>query len=267
MKKRILGIALVVSILASLLLGSAVLADDPTEVKITWDGGGGVGVTVDTGDAEAGFATFGDRIIGSYSTVDSNNNPYSYNVDNFSAYLNAYVENGYIGSSSERLTSKESMYGAPGQTSWSYVSVVDGTASMAYRTTTNYASLIDPSYGYQLSGGHNIIVDAGSYLIDRGVEASDGTNAYTLITGSGTAVLDNMTSGASATGVTLGRGGGSYTDANFSATGDGSFTLSATGDTSVVFNGMGVSSGGGTLSFVANWVNSFNIADYSVTAQ
>jgi len=266
-KKRILGIALIVAMLASLLVGSTVLAADPTEVTTTWSGSGSVGVTVNTGDTTAGVITEGSGISGSYTTKDSNDNPYGYGVDTFTAYLNASVEDGYIDTGSERLTSKESMYGAPGQTSWSFVVVDDGTASMAYRTWTNYASLKDPSYGYQLSGGHNIIADADAYLINRGVQASDGTNASTLITGSGTAVLDNMVSEASATGVRLGWGGGCYTDANFSATGTGTFTLSATGDTSATTAMAPGMVGASSFTIVANWASSFSIADYSVTAQ
>ena len=67
MKKRILGIALVVAMLASLLIGGSVLAADPTEVIVTWEGSGWVELEVDTCDAEAGFETAGDGIKGSKS--------------------------------------------------------------------------------------------------------------------------------------------------------------------------------------------------------
>jgi len=267
LKKRILGIALVVAILASLLVGSTVLAAGPTEVVVTWDGSGGVVVDVDTGDTLAGFSTWGSAISGSYTTIETPNTAYPYmGVDTLSAYLNASVTNGFIDAGSLRTDSYESAYGDPGQKSWSFVEVVVGTASMAYRTWTNYASLQDPSYTYQLSGGHNIVADASLYQIDRGVQASDGTQASTLIIGSGTAVLDNMVSSASATGVRLGWGGGCYTDANFSATGTGTFTLSATGDTSATTAMAPGMAGANSFQIIASWAGSFSIADYSVTA-
>jgi len=267
-KKRILGIALAVAMLASLLIGSTVLAADPTEVITTWSGSGRVVVVIDTGDTIAGVITEGGEISGSYTTVETPNTAYPYmGVDTLSAYTNASVTNGFIDAGSVRTDSYESAYGDPGQTSWSFVAVDDGTASMAYRTWTNYASLKDPGYKYQLPGGHNIVADADLYLIDRGVQASDGTNASTVITGNGTAVLDNMGSEASATGVRLGWGCGCYTDANFSATGTGNFTLSATGDTSATTAMAPGMTGASSFTIIATWTNSFSIADYSVTAQ
>jgi len=267
MKKRIFGFLLTLVMVLSLTIGSVALADDPTEVTTTWSGSGSLAVSTNTGDATAGFITEGAGISGSYTTKDFNDNPYSYGVDTFSAYLNASVTNGYIDSGSERLTSKTSAYGDPGQTSWSFVSVTDGTASMAYRTWTNYAAMKDPGYTYQLPGGHNIVASADSYTIDRGIQASDGSWANTLITGSGTATLDNMVSEASATGVRLGWGGGCYTDASFSATGTGTFTLTGVGDTSATTAMAPGMVGASSFSIVASWAGTFNIADYSVTAQ
>ncbi len=266
MKKRI-GIALVLALALILCLGTAVFADDPTDVNVDWDGTGAVGVNVDTGDTLAGVLTAGEGISGSYSARDSNNNPYNYGVDNFSAYLNASVVNGVIDAGSFRADSYSPMYGPAGQSSWSIVEVAGGTASMAYRTTTNYASMSDASYGFQLPGGHNIVVDATYYEIDRGIEDGRGNSGWVYGEGSGTATLDSMVSAASGGwSLTFGRGGGSFTDANYTATGNGYFEAVGMGNNSITFNGMGMSSGGGSLSVVANFVNSFSIADYSLTA-
>ena len=137
---------------------------------------------------------------------------------------------------------------------------------MAYRTGTNYASLKDCGYKYQLSGGHNIVVDADSYLLGRRIVASDGTISDLNATGSGQATLDCMDSEASATGIRLGWGCGCYTDASFSATGTGTFTLSATGDTSATTAMAPGMVGATSFNIIANWLSSFSVADYSVTA-
>lgn len=269
MKKiiRMVGIALVLALMASLCFGGVALADDPDEVNVTWTGSGVVGVNVDTGDAFAGFTTDGDYITGSYTATDSNNNPYSYGVDSFSAYLNAYVENGYIGTGCYRTDSYAPMYGSDGQRSNSFVYVRDGNASMAYRTTTNFAQMVDGSYGFQLPGGHNIVADADYYEIQRDISNGGGESGSLDAWGSGTATLDCMVSGASGVWpLTLGRGGGCYTDANYTATGSGHFDVTGIGNNSVVFPGLGMSSGGGTLSIIADFTNGFSISDYSLTA-
>jgi hypothetical protein len=246
------------------------MAAGPTQVDINWNGSGAIGSVVDTGDAVTTFNTSGNLISGSFTSADSNDNPYTYNVDSFSSYLNASVTGGgSIAMTTERLTSKESMYGAAGQESYSFVGTNGGTASLTARTVTNYAALSDPTYTYQLPGGHNITVaDSTSYLIQRYVGDGQGNSGEVIATGAGSATLDNMVSGASGNGgVSFGLGGGCYTDAAFNATGTaGSFQVTGVGNDSVSFNGLGVSSGGGSLSLVANWVNNFNVGNYSLTA-
>lgn len=271
---------MVIALLATLLIGTTVSADDPDSVTTTWDGSGYVDVQSNSGDTTSYLHTYGSHIQGSYEVTDKNDNPYGYGVDTHEAILTADVENGYIYSGSERLTSKESMYGEPGQQSYSEVTVYDGTASMAYRTWTNYASLKDPGYTYQLDGGHNIIVNAAEYYIDRGLVASDGSNAYTHAEGSGTAILDNMCSEASADRVRLGWGCGCYTDASFTAEGAGYFKLQAVGEDEITMphaNAYGDlepgaitvtgdgTPGGTALQVVATWTQSFSIENYSVS--
>jgi len=261
--KKIL-IALLLALLLTFSFSSAVFAD----VHVTWDGSGGVWADVDTGDAEAGFITGGDAISGSYSARDANDNPYSYGVDSFSTLFTGSVTNGLMNTGCLR-TDSTGMYGAAGQLSWSIVDVEDGTASMAYRSTTNFAQMTDATYGYQLSGGHNIVVNADDYEIDRGILDGRGNSGTLFATGSGSATLDCMSAGASGVwDLVFGRGAGCYTDANFNATGSGGhFAVTGTGVNSVTFNGMGVSSGGGSLSVIADWANNFSINDFSLTAK
>ncbi len=266
MKKILLS--LVLALVALFALSSVALAADPTETNVTWDGAGTVVVGVDSVDSNSGVATGGSAILGTYTVVDSNNNPYNYGVDSFSAYLNAGVTNGYVSTGTNRVESYASMYGAGGQTSWSNVYVEGGTASMAYRSTTNYAQMVDATYTYQLAGGHNIVVNADYFEMSRGVADGRGNQGYISSYGTGSATLDCMSAEASgAWDLKLGRGAGCYTDANYNATGDGYFEATGIGNTFVTFNGLGISAGGGSLSVIANYLNSFGIGDYSLTAR
>jgi hypothetical protein len=269
MRRNLKKLACLLMVLLVTVALSSVAFAAPTQIDITWNGAGGVGATVGTGDSTTTFNTGGNQIIGSFTSKDSNDNPYNYQIDTNASYLNASVANGgFIEMSTDRLTS-QGMYGPAGQESYSFVNINSGTASMAARTSTNYASLSDPTYGYQLTGGHNITVDgANAYVIQRYVGDGQGNSGEILAGGNGSAVLDNMNSGASGNGgVSFGLGGGCYTDATFNATGAaGTFQVTGIGTDSVNFGGLGASSGGGSLSFVANWVNNFNIGNYSLTA-
>lgn len=268
MRKVMIGIVL--AVVVTLLCAGSAFAADPTTVEVEWDGSGAVWTDVAAGDdATSGFFTGGETISGSYATTDSNNNPYSYGVDSFSSHLNASVENGVIDTWCTRTDSKTSMYGDAGQSSWSFVGVDDGVASMAYRSTTNYAAMKDCGYKFQLPGGHNVVVDGASYYeIDRGVEDGRGNSGTLSAYGDGDATLDCMSTEASGCwDLRFGRGCGCYVDANFNAAGSsGHFEVFGEGNNSVTFNGMGMSSGGGSLGIVADWVGSFSIADYSLTA-
>ena len=256
----ILGLALVLGV------SGMALADDPTEVDVTWDGSGYIDTEVDTGDAHAGFMTHGDVIIGTYTATDSNNNPYNYGVDNFVALFDGHVENGGMFTGCERTDSKTSAYGPPGQESYSIVTVEDGWANMAYRTTTNYAQMRDCSYGYQLPGGHNVVLSAAEYYIDRYIADSDGESGEFEAWGTGSATMDCMNGEASGNwDLRLGGGCGCYTDANFNATGAGHIEVTGSGDIGVTM--MGNSTGGGTLQFIADWVGSISMPDWSITAK
>lgn len=269
MKKKFcfFGIVLMVMALVMLLVPGIVFADEATEVNVNWDGAGFVGTIVNTGDAETDFSTVGNYIKGHFKAIDANNNPYSYGVDNFTTQLMANVTDGYIMSETDRLTSKVSMYGDPGQYTYSLLSVSDGAGSMAIGTVSNFAAMKDCTYKNQLPGGHNMVVDANYYILQRFVQASDGDSGAFQAIGNGQATLDSMSSDMYATGVRFGHGCGCYTDASFTATGaSGHVEITGSGGNLVKFEGLGMQSGGGSLSIIADWVNSFNISDYSLTA-
>ena len=264
--KRLL-VSLVLALILVVGISGVALADDPTTVTVTWAGGGAVGAGVNSGDAVTTFSTSGNAVSGTFTATDSNDNPYSYGVDTFTTKLVASVTDGWITSLTDRLTSKTSMYGAPGQQSYSFLGVSGGTGSVALRTISNFASMIDPTYTHQLTGGHNIIANANSYLMQRLVTASDGSFGSFIASGNGQAELGSMVSEMSAIGVRLGWGGGCYTDASFTATGTGGLVnITGSGNSLVKFEGLGIQSGGGSLSIIADWLNNFSISNYSLTA-
>jgi hypothetical protein len=266
LKKRIF-IPVLLAIALLLSMGGVALAGDPTTVDVTWDGTGYVDTEVNTGDAHAGFMTGGDGISGTYTATDSNDNPYNYQVDSFSAVFTGHVVNGGMFTGCDRTDSYNPMYGPAGQESYSIVTVEDGWADMAYRTTTNFAQMRDCSYGYQLPGGHNIVLDAAFYYIDRYIGDNRGESGEFEAWGTGAATLDCMSAEASGNwALKLGCGCGCYTDANYNATGAGHVEVTGTGNNGVTFNGMGVSTGGGTLQFIADWLGNISIGDYSLTA-
>ena len=142
MKKRILTILGLV-LIAIFTFSGAALAADPTTVDVTWSGSGHVATDIDTGDALAGFSTIGEVVSGSYSSTETPNTAYPYmGVDSFAAKFQGHVVNGFMNTGSLRTDSYGS-YGPAGQNSYSFVEVADGWADMAYRTTTNFASLKD----------------------------------------------------------------------------------------------------------------------------
>jgi hypothetical protein len=266
MLKRI-SIALLVAVVLTLGISAAALADDPTETHLTWTGGGTITGNVDCGDSNAGFTMTAATFSGSWDAIDSNNNPYGYGVDSFSSTFLGTVNNGTLSTGMARVNSYSGMYGNGGQLSGLNVGT-DGTASAAFRSTTNYAELVDCTYGYQLAGGHDVdVTGADSYMIDRYILDGRGNQGEFYAIGAGDATLDCMSAEASGGwDLKLGRGAGCYTDASYTATGAGYVDVTGTGNNSVTFNGMGVTQGGGTLDLIANWLGSISISDFSLTA-
>jgi len=264
-KYRILGTLALVLVLMLTFAGTA-LATDPSEVNVIWSGSGIVdGVVTSGDDAITHFHSEGSSHTGEFNAIDQNNNPYSYNVDSCSFSMeSSIVGTGWTDLEVDRTDAKTS-YGAAGQESYTYVGVSNGTATLANRVSTNYASMRDCNYGWH-ANNHITVSNADSYTLQRYMDSGSGNFGGILASGNGDAILNCMNAEASAGQVRLGRGCGCYTNASYSATGDGTFMVEGIGNNSVTFDGMGVSSGGGTLSFIADFINSFNIADYSLTA-
>jgi len=264
----IFSIALILSVIMVMALAVPAFAADPTQVVVNWTGAGVVGGTVDTGDAYSTFHSQGTTHTGQYSATDSNDNPYGYGVDtNTFTMQTGITGSGWAELFVNRTDSKVSMYGAPGQESYTFVGVTNGAATLQNRSNTNYASMRDSNYGWN-SNDHITVTGADAYALQRYVLSGPGSNlAEILANGSGSADLDCMSSEASAGQVRLGWGCGCYTNADFVATGSGQMQLNAWGNNNASTAMAPGMVGATSFNFVANWVSStFSVADYSTTA-
>ena len=270
MKRKILIVCLL-TLVMSLGLTTTVLADDPTTVEVTWNGGGIVDGGVVTGDTTTTFHSEGNSHFGEFVATDSNNNLYNYGVDtNTSALETSIAGSGWAELVVDRTDAKTS-YGAAGQQSYTYVGVSNGAATLQNKSTSNYASMRDCNYGW-ISSNHITVTDADSYTLKRWMDSEytvigDANFAGIQATGTGDAVLNAMSSEASAGRVKLGTGCGCYTNASFNATGSGAVIVEGNGNTSATTAMAPGMVGASSFSFTAGWANStISIPNYAVTA-
>ena len=271
MKKRLL-ISIITSIMAVLMIATPALAADPTVVDVDWDGSGSVVGVVTTGDdAEASFGSTGNYQIGEFHAVDNNDNPYTYGVDGCTFSLDTSITGGGAAQLTVNRNDSKTSYCQPGQQSYTYVSTDDGNATLQNKVSTNYASMKDCNYGWNASN-HITVDNATNFILTRWMDA-DISNVNSLnfaglsAAGSGSANLDCMSSEAGS-GVRLGWGCGCFTNADFTATGTGTFNQQATGDTESTTAMAPGMTGANSFSFLAGWTNgTFNVSDYSTTAK
>jgi len=264
--KKLFGIAMALALIASLAVGSVALAADPTEVIVNWDGGGSVGGSVTAGDdASANFYSGSNYQVGEFHAVDNNNNPYGYGVDSCTFSLDTSLNGGGMASLLVDRTDAKTSYGGAGQQSYTSVFTYDGCATLQNRSSTNYASMKDCNYGWN-ANDHITVSGSSYYELQRYVDSGAGNYAEINATGGGDADLDCMGSEASAGQVRLGFGCGCYTNANFTANGAGTMELYAQGNNSTTTAMAPGMTGATSFDFVASWVGTFNIPDYSTTA-
>lgn len=266
MKKKRIFLALVLAVVMLVSLAGAALAADPTTVDVTWDGAGIVDGTVTSGDdANAAFTSFGATgNVGVFNAVDNNDNPYTYNVDSCVFSLDTNISGGgYAGLQVNRTDAKTS-YGLPGQLSYTYVEIANGSATLQNRSNTNYASMRDSNYGWN-ANNHITVTGASSYYLERYMDSGNTNFAGIQAGGAGDADLDCMSSEASAGQVRLGWGCGCYTNADFAASGSGTLTLTGVGNNSATTAALPGMTGANAFSIIASWLGSFNISDYSTT--
>ncbi len=284
MKKRIL-IGLLVAAIAVMSFSAMCFASPPPSVvTVTWDGGGTVGGTVDTGATVSTFTVSAGAANGSFTATDSNDNPYGYGVDTNSAYINGTISNGYMQFQTDRVSSYVPMYGVAGQSIFNFVGS-SGTGAMATGSSTNYAAMGNGTYGKpHTTGGFNFEANAGSgtYQVLQTISAIEALAQF-VANGSGTVKINSMTTEAAGTAnVNLGWGGGCYTNATMLATGAGDFTATAIGKNSVTtpiagasgamvaggWNGIGNGTYGSVaLNTVMTFANGASVGNFSVKVQ
>ncbi len=277
MKKIIIPI-LVVTLVLSFVFAGAVLADSPTTTTVTWNGGGLITGTVNSGnDNTTSFGVNAALASGTFTSTDSNNNPYSYNVDSVNSYINgAFSNGGSMYFQTDRIDSYTPMYGGAGQTVYDYVYSSDGTGAMATGSGTNYAGMTNGTYGQaHTAGGYNFEASGSLYQVLSYVTTTSGDYARLNAVGDGSAAINCMTTGASgANAVNFGWGGGCYTNANATFTGAGSFAVTAAGTNGITTpiagaNGAMVAggwsaSGASSLSTIMNFTNGGSVGNFSV---
>jgi hypothetical protein len=220
----------IVSMLAMLLLTVGIVGA-ATTVDTTWSGSGLFQTHFIAGDdATSDFWTGGSVISGEYHAIDSDNNPYSYGVDSVEAKLKAHTEDGFIEYSFTRDDSYESMYGLAGQESYTVVDTY-GTGDLAWRSSSNYAALVNSNYGWQANGqiqatGDHYIYHSFDNGYDEGAEITVDADANTIIT--------DMCESSWGSSYTFGKGCGCYTNANVNIVGEGVFDLKAFADNQIV---------------------------------
>ena len=202
-----------------------------TTVSNTWSGSGNFASTIDASGAQkTTFSTSGAWVKGSLDVVNQEDNPYNYGVPTVSTYLVAEVGGGNLNYVVDRLKSKESMYGVPGQVAYtSAYADGDSLAEVATGARSNYANMGVGTYAKpKTSGGYNFqATGAGAYGFNHGVVASDGDGGEFILEGTGTAGVNAMSSDIGASSFKFGKGQGCYTNANVVATGSGMFQVNA----------------------------------------
>ncbi len=252
---RILSTLTLVILMTTALTG-AVLAADPTQVDVTWGGAGIVDGTVDTGDANANFHSGGSNHVGEFHATDSNDNPYNYGVDSNSFTLETAITGFGQASLNVERTDAKTSYGAAGQNSYTYVEIMNGSATLQNRSATNYASMKDCNYGWN-ANDHITVTGADSYYLERSMDSGNVNFAGLWAGGTGDADLDCMNAEASAGQVRLGEGCGCYTNADFNAVGIGTFNLYGLGNNGVTFNNISMT---GSTSGAFNWLGSLDVS-------
>jgi len=218
-----------IGILSVILMLLAVGVSAETTVDTTWAGSGNFNTHFVAGDdATADFSTGGSVISGEWHATDSDNNPYNYGVDSVEAKVKASVENGFMEYNFDRTDSKSS-YGDAGQNSYTFIGS-SGTGDLAWRSTSNYASLKSSNYGWQANG--QIQATGNQEIIHTFGTATEWAGMH--VVADATTYISDMSEGSNSGGYVFGKGLGCYTNAEVDIVGSGTFDLDAYADNSIV---------------------------------
>jgi hypothetical protein len=261
MNKKILALTLFV--MAFTLM--AVSVQGQTVLNMNWLGSG----TVDTSftsddDAWMAFHTEGNSINGSLYAEDVNDNPYTYGVDTFKTNVRADIQNG--GFAAYQVNRTDSQYsGKEGQYTSSYVFSYDGSATMDFKTRTNYHDLVSSNYGFQ--NNQQFTASGSTIVIEHELGTGSGEFGNLQLIGSGSASVDYMTDGY--TGYNeyrFGYGDGCYENADLTANGVGTLTIHGVADNNMwAHDGSWSVSGSGGVSHTETWNYNglLNVDDYA----
>jgi len=268
-------VALAVAVLLAVLSTVPAFAGGPSTVVVDWSGSGQVSGEVNTGDSRTSFVVDAEASDGEFTATDANDNPYGYGVDSNSAYIVASFQGGYAQFRTDRLTSYVPMYGPAGQCVEAGV-FSTGTGTIATGSSTNYAAMVNGTYGKPWLNGANFTA-TGDYSIYQIIGAPSGNFASVQVAGEGSASVNCMTTQAFATRADLGWGAGCYTNAKVNATGSGWYVVQAYGvnglatpiagaDGSVVSGGISTS-GASSLSILVNFASGLSVGNFSVATK
>ena len=199
-----------------------------TTVDMNWGGFANIDTTFNSSDDAVVQVWANGNTGGNFHAADSDNNPYNYGVDNTNAWLRGDVTmgGGNLQLTYTRTDAKESMYGAAGQISNSFVGS-SGIGALNFRVGSNYASLGSSNYGWQSNAQFSATGD--SFNMWHTLDA--GTNSgFVRVIGDGSAVINHMSDYAAGDNFNFGAGAGCYTNADIEATGSGYAEVSGQAD-------------------------------------
>lgn len=245
-----------------LLMAAAIApaARAATDFTMNWSGFGTIDSTFTSGDdATARMQVWGNT-AGTFGAQDTGIAPYSYGVDDSSAYMRGDITaNGELAFTYDRTDSYESMYGAAGQHSYSFVGS-SGTGSLDFRAGSNYAAFGSGNYAWQSDAQFTA---AGDFNILHTLTTPNLNGGVVQVVGSGSATINHMSDDAGANSFNFGAGAGCYTNADISTSGIGTAWVSGHGDSLLHANDGSWNMPGGTYTSTWSYGNGLSVTNYA----
>jgi hypothetical protein len=257
----------------SLMVVSLLVMAVPTvfaDTNVTMTGTGTIDFDTSILYDDDALAIFNFTGYGSFTLVgiETDNTAYPYmGVDTTSTYVMSDITagGGFIQFEVQRLDSYGG-YGAPGQDSYSLVYSSDGTASLDFKTTTNFADLWSSNWGFQANQQFEV---SGSTIqvIHTLLTGSPMEGGQLSLLGSGTASIDYMADGyTDYNEFRFGYGDGCYENADLTANGAGVLTIGGVADNNIwAHDGSWSVSGSGGVGHTETWNYNglLNVDDYA----
>ena len=261
-----------IAVLALVALCLVGIVSAATTVSHTWSGTGTVTSDVVAGDDhESSLYASGSAIEGAFDLTDNDDNPYNYGVDTVSSYATSRVAGGISTYQIDRTDAKTS-YGPAGQVFYVETAAFDGASNVEFAVgaRSNYASMVSSTYGKAKTTSGKNFEASGNYGIYHTIQDGDGDGASIEALGTGTLLMDSMSSEMGGNSFKFGKGAGCFTNADTEATGVGSLHVSAWADNAVAVTSGGLSIPGdgtdnsATYDLHVNYAGHFVYADHSL---